>query len=146
MTAPGQLSFHFRQALRLALNIFSYSQTLITSGLKEAFQEQIIVECTEFALHARRVYELSDLKIDQRKMRALSRFQGENIERADICDDYFESLNIIVHARDLSITYVVNPTRDIFSDTDNLCVAFLQARTDRRPSQSVSLYAISAFF
>jgi hypothetical protein len=144
--APSQLRLHFQQAQRLALNLFSYSQACVWEGVKEPFQDEVITQATEFALHARRVSELSGLLPLKIKMPLLTRFGGEGIGSLAICDDYHDSLNRLVHSKNLRVNYIIHPERPIFGDTDNLVISFLEVDTDRRAMENVSLFAISACF
>jgi hypothetical protein len=142
----GLQALHVRAAVKHALELFSYSQAVICDGFKEQFQLQVTTCATEFALHARRLSEMNDLLGKPAPLVSTGQYKGGDVAAIKIEADYNHSLNRLIHAKSLSVRYVIVGEPILFPNQNNYVLSFLEIQTDRREKSNVSVFGISAHF
>jgi hypothetical protein len=142
----GLQALHVRAAVKHALELFSYSQAVICEGFKEQFQQQVTTCAAEFALHARRLSEMNDLLGKPAPLVSIGQYKGGDVAAIKIETDYNHSLNRLIHAKSLSVRYVVVGEPILFPNQKNYVLSFLEIETDRREKSNVSVFGIAAHF
>lgn len=129
------------------MRLFCTASTLFPDVWQGALvNEQVLLDATEFALHARRLNELCGLRSVQFPSVAQTRYTFTAGHGVELIADYHEALNRLVHARELAIGWAVWEGQKVFLAHDNLSISYIKIRTDRLSTGYVSVFGLATCF
>ena len=137
---------HISRAIDSALRLFSISSSIIPIEFKDRVSDQIIVEISEFALHARRVNEICDFRKFDFSTTKSDRWNTSG-HQSPLEDRYQNALNRLIHAKSLTVGYSQWGGEKIFlSSQNNIIPSYLEIETDRLDAKCVSIFGVSFCF
>jgi len=138
---------HITQARERALRIFTLSSTIFPEEWAKQLDEIAVVDLAEFAIHARRITELCDLRTAKFAGADASRYKFSVPPPEPLEADYHEALNRLIHAKSYTVGHVVWDGAKIYlTSANNLAISYVRIATDRKPSSCVSVFGIAHCF
>lgn len=134
---------HIVQARERALRLFALCSTIFPEEMVKHLGELAVVDLAEFAIHARRITELCDLRLEKFTGADACRYKYSAPPPEPLETDYHEALNRLIHAKSYSIGHVVWDGPKIFTaSAQNLAIGYVRIATDRKSLSCVSTFGI----
>jgi hypothetical protein len=138
---------HLIQARERALRLFTLASTIFPEEWAKPLDELAVVDLTEFAIHARRITELCDLRGETFSGADASRFKFSVPPPEPLETNYNEALNQLIHAKTYTVGHMVWDGPKIFlSSAQNLTLGYVRIATDRKATKCVSIFGVSTCF
>lgn len=133
---------HIINARERALRLFALCSTIFPEVMKTHLDELAVVDLAEFAIHARRITELCDLRSEKFAGADACRYKYSVPPPEPLEIDYHEALNRLIHAKTYTMGHVVWDGPRIFGDAIHLAIGYVRIATDRKPSSCVSAFGV----
>ena len=138
---------HIIEARKRALRLFCTGSSIFPDEWGgNTINETLNVDLTEFALHARCVNELCDLRKEKFPGAGATRFKIEDPADFVLIDDYAEALNRLVHARKFVVGYGIWTGKKIWLNSKREKISYVRVETDRWPPANISVVGIAICF
>jgi hypothetical protein len=139
---------HIIEARKRALRLFCTGSSIFPDEWSgNTINETLNVDLTEFALHARCVSELCDLRKEKFPGADATRFKIEDPADFVFIDDYAEALNRLVHARKFVVGYGIWTGKKIWLNSkQEKIISYVKVETDRWPSANISVVGLATCF
>ena len=138
---------HIRKARELAFRIFAYASTIIPKEWGNTYTEQVLMDVYEFAVHARRLNDLCDLKTQLFENITAQRYViSYDADATGYVAKYQDALNTLLHVSELSLGYTVWAGSRVFVQSENVIISYVTAKTDKFSARKVSLFGLAFVF
>ena len=138
---------HITQARERAVRLLTAASTIFPEEWTKQIDELAVVDLAEFAIHARRITELCDMRSEKFIGAHESRYKFSVPPPQPLETDYHEALNLLIHAKSYIIGHTVWDGAEIFQGSaNNLALSYVRIATDRKPESCVSVFGIAFCF
>ena len=127
---------HINKARELAYRLFAYGSTIVPNEWTKSYTEQVVIDVYDFAIHARRINALCKFNDAASAAMQETRYQiKSDADTSPFIHNYQHALNAIMHASELSVSYIVWEGPKIFVQSVNNIIFGLKLTTDKFPEE-----------
>lgn len=99
-----EAQIHYEQAISAALHLYALSRTPFPEAWKFLINEELYTTLTSFAIHARRLCELENIKNGDFQI-PNERLRPKKDDASELETDFFWALNKVIHANDYTAVW-----------------------------------------
>jgi len=138
---------HITNARARALRLFQTGSTIFPEEWATQIDEQTVVDLAEFAIHARRVVELCDLRSLNFTGADSTRHKYTVVPPEPLEANFHDALNKLIHAKTYAVGHAIWDGPKVFTaSAQNMVVSYMRISTDRRPSSCISVFGLAWCF